>query len=172
MLAQSSAESAAMWDLVTFAKEGGTVATTTTVELLKRQLSKDPRIVYMAQVEYVDWSAPNILRGVFDPVIRKNKGYEHEAEVRLFFWDIGGLRQDGVYSPDEVAPGLTFAVDLQQLITQVWVGPREKASTRSEVGRLILEHGLTFQIKDSNLMMTRRLAQRGSAVPTKNPAID
>ena len=88
------AESMAMWDL--YGKAQDSVAVTTTVGLLKHQLSKDTRSVYMAEVEYADWNEPRILKGVFDPVLRKIKGYEHESEMRLFFWNVAELRNDGV----------------------------------------------------------------------------
>jgi hypothetical protein len=54
-------ESVAMWDL--YGRTQDSVAVTTTVGQLKQQFSKDTRSVYMAEVEYVDWSEPRIIKG-------------------------------------------------------------------------------------------------------------
>jgi hypothetical protein len=54
----------------------------------------------MTEVEYVDWDVPRIRRGVFNPVLRKIVGYEYESEMRLFFWNVAGLRTDGAYRLD------------------------------------------------------------------------
>jgi hypothetical protein len=147
-------ESMAMWEL--YGKGTGIVAVTTTVGRAKEQLSKDPRSVYMAEVRYVDWNAPNAPRGMFDLVTRKDVSYKHEEEMRLFFWDTGAIRTEEPYRPDLIPSGLTFAIDPQELITQIWIGPREAASIQTLVEGLVVRYGLDIPVKASNKMTTRR----------------
>lgn len=148
------AESMAMWDL--YGKTQDSVAVTTTVGQLRRQLSKDTRCVYIAEVEYVDWSAPRVLGCAFDLVLRKLNGYEHESEVRLFFWNTAGVRADGIYFPDQLPKGLTFSVDLKELIHAIWIGPRDTTRTQSRVEALLGQYSLDVPISISSKMSTRR----------------
>jgi hypothetical protein len=148
------AESMAMWDL--YGKTQDSVAVTTTVGQLKHQLSKDTRSVYMAEVEYVDWSESRILKGVFDPVLRKVQGYEHESEMRLFFWNVAGITADGIYHPDQTPQGLTFSVNPKEMIDAIWIGPRDAARTQSMVEALIAQYKLDVPIRVSSKMSTKR----------------
>ncbi len=129
---------------------------TTTVNLLKHQLSKDIRSVYMAEVEYVDWNEPRILKGVFDPVMRKVKGYEHESEIRLFFWNVAGICTNGVYRPDQIPEGSTFSVNPKEMINAIWIGPRGAARTQSMVEALVAQYRLDVPIRTSSKMSTKR----------------
>ena len=147
-------ESMAMWDL--YGKGTGVVAVTTTVGHLKRQLENDQRSVYIAEVRYVDWQASNALRGMFDLITRKDSSYEHEGEVRLFFWNTAGLRTDGAYSSDEIPPGLTFGINPQETLTQIWISPREHPSMKPLIEGLIARYGLRIPIKLSDRLTTRR----------------
>jgi len=148
------AESMAMWNL--YGKTQDSVAVTTTVGLLKHQLAKDIRSVYMAEIEYVDWNEPRILKGVFDPVLRKIEGYEHESEMRLFFWNVAGLRPDGVYRRDEIPKGLTFSINPKEMINAIWIGPRGAARTQSMVEALVAQYKLDVSIRTSSKMSTKR----------------
>ena len=148
-------ESMAMWDL--YGKTQDSVAVTTTVGLLKHQLSKEARSVYMAQVEYVDWNEPRTVRGVFDLVLRKIKGYEHESEMRLFFWDVTGISTDGVYRPDQIPEGLTFSVNPKEMISAIWIGPRDTDRTKSMVEALIAQYELDVPVSASSKMSTKRM---------------
>ena len=147
-------ESIAMWDL--YGKGTGVVAVTTTVGRIKRQLEGDPRPVHISEVRYVDWQAPNVLRGMFDLITRKDISYQHEMEVRLFFWNTAGMQADGIYKPDEIPPGLTFAVDLQETLTQIWISPREHPSMKPLIERLIVQYGLQIPVTLSNRLTTTR----------------
>ncbi len=147
-----SAESLAMWDL--YGKGSGIVAVTTTVDLLKRQLSPDPRHVFMAQVQYVDWSSPGFLSSTFAMVTRKDISYAHEAEMRAFIWDVASLSNVDV--PERLPVGLAFAIDPQDLISEIWIGPREKPWIQPLVERVVARYGLNIPIKASNKLMTRR----------------
>jgi hypothetical protein len=149
-----------MWDL--YRRTQDSVAVTTTVGQLKHQLSKDTRSVYMAEVEYVDWSEPRILMGVFDPVLRKIQGYEHESEVRLFFWNVAGITADGIYHPDQIPQGLTFSVNPTEMIDAIWIGPRDAARTQSMVEALIAQYKLDVPIRASLKMSTKRSMTYGT----------
>jgi hypothetical protein len=147
-----SAESLAMWGL--YGKGSGIVAVTTTVGLLKQQLLPDPRHVFMAQVQYVDWNSPNILSGTFEMVTRKDVSYAHEAEMRAFVWDIGSL--SNVLVPERLPVGLAFAIDPQELISEIWIGPREKPWIQPLVERVVARYGLNIPVRFSYKLMTRR----------------
>jgi hypothetical protein len=147
-------ESIAMWDL--YGKGTGVVAVTTTVGLLKRQLESDHRSVYIAEVQYVDWQAPNVIRGMFDLITRKDISYQHEVEARLFFWNTAGIQAEGIYRPDEIPPGFTFGIDPQEALTQIWISPREHPSMKPLIEGLIARYGLQIPIKLSNRLSTRR----------------
>lgn len=150
-------ESIAMWEL--YGKSSGAVAITTTVGRLKQQLSKDPRSVYMVQMQYLDWAAPKILRGVFDPISRKDNGYKHEEEMRLFFWNTGAIQSEQPYSPELLPEGLAFAVDPQELTCQIWIGPKEKSSIQPLVESVVARYGLDIPIRASDKLTSRRSVQ-------------
>jgi hypothetical protein len=147
-------ESMAMWDL--YGKGTGVVAVTTTVGRLKRQLENDDRPVYIAEVQYVDWQAPRELRGTFDLITRKDISYQHEGEARLFVWNTAGIQAEGIYIPDEIPPGLTFGIDPQATVTQIWISPRDHPSIKPLIANLIARYGLQIPIKMSNRLTTRR----------------
>jgi len=152
-----SFESLAMWDL--YGKGSGIVAVTTTVGLLKKQLAPDQRQVFMAEVRYVDWSAPNVLSGLLDLVARKEISYAHEAEMRAFVWDIPALSSQKYLHPEQLPAGLAFFIDPQELISEVWVGPREKSWIPPIVEKIVARYSLNIPVKISNKLMNRRLIQ-------------
>lgn len=148
------AESMAMWDL--YGKTPDSVAVTTTVGRLRHQLSRDARSVYMAEVEYADWGARHVLRGSFDLILRKIKGYEHESEMRLIYWNVAGIVPDGVYRSDLIPKGLTFSFDPTEMLDAIWIGPRGGARTQSKVEALLARHALDVPIRRSSKMNTLR----------------
>lgn len=152
-----SFESLAMWDL--YGKGSGIVAVTTTVGLLKKQFAPDQRHVFMAEVRYVDWSAPNVLSGLLDLVARKEISYAHEAEMRAFVWDIPALSSQKYLHPEQLPAGLAFFIDPQELISEVWVGPREKSWIPSVVKKIVARYSLNIPVKVSDKLMNRRLMQ-------------
>jgi hypothetical protein len=152
-----SSESLAMWDL--YGKDSGVVAVTSTVGIVKKQLLTDPRQVFMVQVKYVEWSSPNILSGTLEMVARKDISYMHEAEMRSFFWDSPSLQSGKHRHPEQLPVGLAFAIDPQELISEIWIGPREKSWIQPLVERLLARYGLKIPIRISDKLMNCRLMQ-------------
>jgi hypothetical protein len=146
-----------MWDL--YGKGSGIVAVTTTVVLLKKQLAPDQRQVFMAAVRYVDWSAPNVVSGLLDLVARKEISYAHEAEMRAFVWDISALNSQKYLHPEQLPAGLAFSIDPQELVSEVWVGPREKSWIPPIVEETVARYSLNIPVKVSNKLMNHRLIQ-------------
>jgi hypothetical protein len=99
-----SSESLAMWDL--YGKGSGIVAVTSTVGRLKQQFLNEPRQVFMAQVQYVDWTSANVLLGGLTLVARKDDSYAHEAEMRAFIWDTSPLEGDQYLHPEHLPAGV------------------------------------------------------------------
>jgi hypothetical protein len=93
---------------------------------------------------------------VFDAVLRKVEGYEHESEMRLFFWNVAEIITDGIYHPDQIARGLTFSVNPKEMIDAIWIGPRNAARTQSMVEALIVQYKLDIPIRASSKMSTKR----------------
>ena len=152
-----SSESLAMWDL--YCKGSGSVAITTTVGRLKDQISIDRRQVFMAQIRYVEWNVPNTLNGMLDLVTRKNISYAHEAEMRAFLWDVAFVPKPEPGSIREHPVGQTIAIDPQELISELWIGPSEKSSIQPLVEGLVARYGLHFTIRASDKMSSRRQVQ-------------
>jgi hypothetical protein len=149
-----SSESLAMWDL--YGKGSGIVAITTTVGSLKQQFSGYPRQVFMAQIRYVEWNAPNTLAGMLDLITRKDISYAHEAEMRAFLWDVAFLPEPNPASSREHPVGQMISIDPQELISEIWIGPREKSWIQPLVEKFVARYGMHFTIKASDKMSIRR----------------
>lgn len=146
-------ESLAMWDL--YGKGSGIVAVTTTIGLLKEQLSTDHRPVFLAEVKYVDWNSAGAIPGMMPLVARKEMSYAHEAEMRAFVWDNNALQDERYLRPEELPRGLTFDIDLQHLLSAIWIGPREKLWIRPLVEKVVARYGLDVPIRASDRLMPR-----------------
>lgn len=111
-------ESMAMWDL--YGKGSGSVAIKSTIGLLKKVVAPYGRAVFIGEVKYVDWKADTFdSHNILGMCVRKSLSYRHESEVRMVIW------AHDLADKVDVPPGLTVPVDLDELITEVVVGPRE-----------------------------------------------
>jgi hypothetical protein len=61
--------------------------------------------------------------------------------------------------PEELPAGLAFSIDPQELISEVWVGPREKSWIPPIVEKIVARYSLNIPVKISNKLMNRRLIQ-------------
>ncbi len=93
---------------------------------------------------------------MFDLVQRKIEGYEHESEVRLFFWNIAGMHPDGDYRSNQTPKGLTFSVNVKEMINAIWIGPRDAAHTQPMVETLVAQSKLDVPIRTSSKMSIKR----------------
>ena len=107
-------ESLAMWDL--YGRGSGIVALKSTVELLKRAFANYGRPVFISKVRYLNWNEAVGLDNVLVASNRKDLSYEHEGEVRAILSDIVPRPEAGIAVP----------VDINSLVTEIMVGPREK----------------------------------------------
>jgi len=132
-------ESMAMWDI--YGKGGATVAIKSTIGRLKEVVATLSRPVFIAEVRYVDWQQTPPAYNMLVWCVRKALSYRHESEVRMVIWaqDIVEKIFDKWDASQNEAPpkssfaevrttvplGLDIPVDLDKLITEVAVGPRE-----------------------------------------------
>jgi hypothetical protein len=138
----------AMWDI--YRRAGPVIAVKSTVGLLKQTFAVYNKSVNIGNVKYTDWNneAPwdnNLLV----MCVRKELAYLHEAEVRAVILDPDNV---GALSPPL---GLKVPFDPRTLITEVVVGPREKAWIYGIVGRVMSRYGLTQQVTASKLLRPR-----------------
>jgi len=69
-------------------------------------------------------------------------------------WDVASL--SNVQVPERLPVGLAFAIDPQELITEIWIGPREKLWIQPLVERVVARYGLNIPIKASNRLVGPR----------------
>ena len=128
----NSYESAAMWNLYCRSNEG--IAIKTTIGKLKKSFNFDPRTILIGDIKYIDHRAEYVpSENLFEPVIRKQKSFEHEKEIRAFLMMHGTRLVNGqaCWVPDlpvELQPlRLSVRVDVDELITDVYLAPKSSA---------------------------------------------
>lgn len=121
----SDYESAAMWDLYRKADVGIGIQSTyqRLRDSIKDECLTDP--MYFTKVKYLDYEnerfdGPIPELGALAPLFHKRKSYEHEKELRI-------ITTNGVYDKSreyvDSPPGISFAVDLQTLLQNVYISP-------------------------------------------------
>lgn len=142
-----STESMAMWDL--YGKGSGIVAVKSTVSLVKKALATCERPVYISRVDYVDWNNSPGLDNVLVACTRKDLCYQHESEVRLVIYE----------SPNSLDVDTSFGIrvplDLECLMAEVVVGPREQTWVLRLVERVMERYKLPQQVTQSNRLTPR-----------------
>jgi hypothetical protein len=150
-----------MWDL--YGKGSGIVAVKTTVGRLKEALNESNLRSFLGEVDYVDWSSAPWHNNVLVMCFRKDHSYLHEGEVRAVIWDsdmIGRIMSDALVAarsrsdyPDRVPDpfilqkeegelGIYIPFSPARFITEVVIGPREKAWVAGLVERVLKRYGL------------------------------
>jgi len=140
-----SAESLAMWDL--YGKGSGIVAVKSTVGLLKEAIAKCDMPVYISKTRYIDWNDSVGLDSVLVACSRKDLGYQHESEVRAI------IMEDS-YSKRKM--GVRLTIDIERLITEVMVGPREPEWVARLTVQVMERYGLLKRVIASNRLTPRR----------------
>jgi hypothetical protein len=79
--------------------------------------------------------------------------------MRAFVWDIPALSSQKYLHPEQLPAGLALFIDPQELISEVWVGPREKSWIPSVVKKIVARYSLDIPVKVSDKLMNRRLIQ-------------
>jgi hypothetical protein len=162
-----SEESMAMWDLY---GRGTGLAIVSTVDRLIKQLAPHPELFTLASVKYIDWESADPPSGDrLEYLARKDKSYTHEAEMRAIFVDtqISPPTVSDKRKPTELdaeiermshslPSGKSVAIDPQQLITRIMVGPREKPWMADLVKKMIERYGLTTPVRNSDRLQARK----------------
>jgi len=96
-------ESAALWKIYSDFNKG--IMIESSILQLKRSLLKTKPTLFLSEIEYLDYATERMEDGnIFSPVIRKQKAYSYEDEVRLinfiddpkFAWENQSVKE-GVY---------------------------------------------------------------------------
>jgi len=83
---KTNVESTPMWKL--YAPGAGGIAVKSSIGAIKRALGPANRPIHIGRVRYLDWTRESAWTlDVFNMLLRKHSGYEHESEVRLLIWD-------------------------------------------------------------------------------------
>jgi len=160
-------ESLAMWDL--YGKGSGIVAVKSTVALLKEALEDFTRPVFIAKVDYVDWSQASWSNNGLVMCARKDISYQHEGEVRAMIWGHDLVLVSSPPGPDDdpnwektlvraaeaIPVGLPVPFDSQRFLTEVVVGPREQRWVAPLVENVMKIYGLPHPVSISNRLTTR-----------------
>ncbi len=145
-------ESLAMWDL--YGKGSGIVAVKSSIGALKDVLSGTKGPIRIAQIRYIDWDSEALPHDPLQLCARKDKSYEHEAEVRAIIW-----RQDNERWVDEITDktthGIPIPVDIRKLFTEVVVGPREGPWVGDLMKDIKKRYTLPQPVKTSNKLTPR-----------------
>ena len=173
-------ESLAMWDI--FGKGSGIVAVKTTVGNLKQAIAESHLRIFLGEVNYLAWNlAPWQLNGLV-MCFRKDSSYQHEAEVRAIAWDVdivGRNMSDAliaaqsrsdyptnsdpfVLRKEDGQPGIEVPLAAARFITEVVIGPREKAWVAGLVERVLKRYGLEIKMTISNRLTPRGWTRSGT----------
>lgn len=136
-------ESLAMWDL--YGKGSGIVAVKSTVGLLKKAVKSYHESVYISRVRYIDWSERSGLDNILVACSRKDLSYQHEGEVRAILMDVDPQPEWGTAVP----------VDINALVTEIMVGPREKDWVVRLVEDIKKRYGLPQPVRASDRLKPR-----------------
>ena len=108
----------------------------------------------VAKADYIDYQNDTFEEGnLLSPFVYKRKSYEHEREVRVVHWR-SDETQLGQKEPKATPPGVLKAVNLNQLISNVFVSPDSAAWFASLVESVMRRYGINAPVKQSDLKAT------------------
>ena len=142
-----STESLAMWDL--YGKGGGIVAIKSTVGRLRETIATYEKPIYVSKVRYVDWNDAPGLDNVLVACSRKDFSYQHESEVRVI------ISEHSCDLDTKSRLGIRVPIDLERLITEVMVGPREHEWVVRLVEKVMKRYGFPQQVIVSDRLKPR-----------------
>jgi len=144
----STTESLAMWDL--YGKGSGIVAVKSTVGRLKEVVATYGTSVFISKLRYFDWNEAPGLDNVLVACSRKDMSYQHESEVRAIIMNAPSSRAA------RQRRGVRVPVDIERLITEIMVGPREGKWVVRLVEQVVKRHALSHPVVASNRLTPRR----------------
>jgi hypothetical protein len=137
-----------MWDL--YGKGSGIVAVKSTVGRLKEAIATYEESVFISKSRYFDWNDAPGLDNVLVACSRKDLSYQHESEVRAIIMSVpsdrAARRRLGIHVP----------VDIERLVTEVMVGPREQKWVVRLVEQIMKRYKLSYPVVASNRLTPRR----------------
>jgi hypothetical protein len=144
----NNCDSAAMWKC--YAEHNDGIAIQTTVGALKKALSKNDRALYLGTIQYIDYENFAIPENnAFYPFTFKRRSFEHERELRLICTD-SHLFDSAVALPS----GIGIPVDLDALISKVYISPTCADWIKTLVISIIGKSGLSKEVVKSDLNET------------------
>jgi hypothetical protein len=135
-------ESAAMWRL--YSLEGEGIAIKSTIGALRASFTGAPEPVYIGEVKYMDYlNEESPMQNAFQLVLRKQRSFEHEREVRCVSLHIEGVGDIKKLDPDLQPIGLHVPVDVETLVQQVYVAPNLEPWLLDVVGAVCTKFDLS-----------------------------
>jgi hypothetical protein len=159
----SSTESMAMWDI--YGKDSGVVAIKSTVGLLKEILRGYSHPVFIGRVKYVNWNEIAWHLNALAMVMRKDRSYEHEQELRAVIWGLAvesnaapmvtySLSPEGKVTLSG-PPGVEIPCDPNKLVAEIKIGPREQEMFYKVLDPILRRYGITAPVTVSDRLKTR-----------------
>ena len=157
-----------MWKI--YGAPGPGIAVTTTAEKLKVALSENPEHLYLGRVRYVESDGERVdTTNVFNAALTKRSPFSYEHEVRMVYssgaWGdmpsptfnsvTGFFEESPLLDRYETRPqpiGRNFRVDLQRLISGVWVSPYSPPWYDDVVRKLCATYGFEATLRRSELL--------------------
>ena len=136
-------ESFAMWQIFTKSKEG--IAIQSTVGKIQKALALELDFEqHIGKVNYIDYKTQHIpFDDAFFPFLYKRKSFIYEKEVRII--------TDASHSKDEIHEGLKINVDVEKLISKIYIHPKSEKWYKKLIYELIDRLNLDFDIGVSDL---------------------
>src|SRR5581483_8505070 len=141
---------------------GEGVAVQTTFRALSRQLETCPRRMFIGLVKYINYHTDLTPAGTplelgdalvappFAPYIYKRRGFGHEKEVRIVFQDSYATVDD----TPEALYGIPIEINIEELVTAVYLAPGTKSWLRDVVQAAMNKFGLSRAARASEFDAT------------------
>lgn len=156
-------ESASMWEL--YSDQG--IAIKSTAKDLKESLEPDAQDFHISEVRYIDYQTEKIdVENTYSPFVHKRESYDNENEIRAIIQDTPDIRPQteskdeprGLYVPvgDDVSeemlvPNKFVDVDLENLISSIYISPSRGKKFEDLVRGLVDREGLDVDVQRSDL---------------------
>jgi hypothetical protein len=136
-------ESFAMWQIFTKSKEG--IAIQSTIGRIQEALALELNFEqHIGKVNYIDYKTQHIpIDDAFFPFLFKRKSFQYEKEVRII--------TDASHSENEIHEGLKIDVDIERLISKIYIHPKSENWYKKLIYELIDRLNLDFNIGVSDL---------------------
>ena len=158
----ATTESMAMWDI--YGKGSGVVAIKSTVGRLKEMLNTYSRKVFIGLVKYVEWNEAAWNLNALAMVMRKDRSYEHEQELRAVLWGLSiegdspiasySFSSEGKYLFHGPS-GIEIPCDPEKLVVEIMIGPREQEMFQKVLDPVLRRYGLSVAVTASDRLKAR-----------------